>query len=356
VAWQREAVKGRPSHAMEAVPARVAFPLLRRLALADEPHRVRAAFDPAFTAAKAPKAIDLDRWWDDYVNAENEVADAYRALWDEMLGALIDALVKLQAGSTLDDINAVMERIFAEYDDRHYAVIEPHAVAMFEAGAALGSDQVELAAADRLAAKALPPQPPTISILWNLVNERGRDWARQNAGRRITYVTRYTRERSRDLIARRMAGGMTFEELVEELQQVRRSPDDTDFRGIFGRKRAELIAQTESTHALDGGQEAGWRVRGVRYSQWHTAGDGYVCPLCRALNGKVAAIGEPFVLEPSELARLDASQRAKARAGIRTVQDTHPGCRCIRRPYLPVQEPNVGEDAFTQAIDALRRA
>lgn len=345
VAWQRAALKGdvhdpADSPRLGDIPAVIAFPLLERLssrtdsgnstarksAAIHKPEvhgpEVRAAFDPAFAAAKGYKPVDLDRWWMEYVAVEREAADRLEAVWRDMQAEMVEALTHLPVGANAETILAMLERVMARYDAAHLAAIDPLVETMFKNGAAMGADQ--LAVLETPAAKA----EMRLGILWDLVNRVAVDWARENAGARVTRITETTRQQVRDLVTQRMAGGLTHEGLIDELSTV------------FDRKRAELIAQTEATFALDGGQETAWRARGVPASRWHTAGDGYVCALCRTLNGKVAPLGGAFMLTLDELARLPAAQRRLAQRGIKGAP-LHPGCRCVRVPDQGLTEDDM---------------
>lgn len=95
-----------------------------------------------------------------------------------------------------------------------------------------------------------------------------------------------------------------------------------DIDGI-GKRRAELIARTETIRAhaegqLDALEKLGVESVGVAV-EWSTAGDSRVCPLCAPLEGVVMSIKE-------------------ARGTI----PRHPACRCS---YIPA---NVGEDKKEQ--------
>jgi hypothetical protein len=333
--WQKAATQGAlftPRH----VPAKIALPLYGRLQdAAGGDDAVRRAFDPAFAAAKALRQgaplVDLDHWWEEYTGVEAQAADQVEAVWDTMLGDLIETLEHLPAHADAEAVIAALDRAFDRHDAAHYEAVEPLVLALYRAGAALGSDQVDV----KLAAKAVAQ--PSLGLLWNLVNQFAVDWARENAGKRITRVTQFSRNEARRLVAERMAGGMTHQELIEELARVQRYPDGNHgWEPVFGRKRAELIAQTEATFALDGGQEAAWRARGVRVATWYTANDERVCLICGALYKKVARIGEPFALGAEDLARMSPSQRRLVQAGIKG-PPAHPGCRCTREPGADVE-------------------
>ncbi len=67
---------------------------------------------------------------------------------------------------------------------------------------------------------------------------------------------------------------------------------------IFGDpERAQMIAATETSRAMHGGQLLAARESGlVRGLRWLASAD--ACPKCLALDGKEVALGEPFAIDP----------------------------------------------------------
>ena len=89
---------------------------------------------------------------------------------------------------------------------------------------------------------------------------------------------------------------------------------------LFGPDRAEDIAITEVTRAYALGNLAAWEASGVvGKSEWRTARDELVCPICAPLHGKQAALGETF-------------------DGIVASPPAHPKCRCSLAPVVDVPE------------------
>lgn len=78
----------------------------------------------------------------------------------------------------------------------------------------------------------------------------------------------------------------------------------------FGRKRAALIAATETTQIFDEGNRIAHNAAGIALEEWQTVEDSLVDDICRPLNG----------------------QRFPTNEGPRPVKDTHIGCRCARLP------------------------
>lgn len=141
-----------------------------------------------------------------------------------------------------------------------------------------------------------------------LVNQAAADWAR-----------RYTD----DLLIQLNS---TSEALVgEALSQWIETPGATmgDLVGLLSPRldgnlyRADLIAVTETTRAYASGEMGAYRSAGIQRWRWNTNRDEMVCPVCRALNGQVAEIGQPFGV---------------FRGQAFTSPPSHPGCRCWVSP------------------------
>jgi SPP1 gp7 family putative phage head morphogenesis protein len=83
----------------------------------------------------------------------------------------------------------------------------------------------------------------------------------------------------------------------------------------FGARRAQLIAQTETTRAAYEGNMLGFEESGVvEESEWVTVNDERVCPTCGPLDGQRAPLRGTFP------------------GGIDV--PAHPGCRCFVRPVI----------------------
>ena len=93
------------------------------------------------------------------------------------------------------------------------------------------------------------------------------------------------------------------------------------------RERADMIARTETTTALNTGQQAIWEQAethgelnyDVTWRQWITTPDERICPICEPMDGEEARLDEPFVLIDS-----DEAGREVMIPGM----DTHINCRC----------------------------
>lgn len=88
----------------------------------------------------------------------------------------------------------------------------------------------------------------------------------------------------------------------------------------FGSVRAQMIAETETTRAFSAAHRESWEEsRVVEAREWRTAMDERVCPICGALDGAQAVLGQPFIL-----------------AGVGEYDDppAHPRCRCWTVPVI----------------------
>jgi SPP1 gp7 family putative phage head morphogenesis protein len=143
---------------------------------------------------------------------------------------------------------------------------------------------------------------------WTLANTAARDWANQYVGELITNIQETTRAQVRQAVAAWVDNGDPLETLIRELEPT------------FGRARAELIASTEVTKASAEGTTAAYQESGViDKMQWRTARDELVCPICGALNGVQAALGQPF---------------ENPQNGRSYMPPAHPRCRCWIVPVV----------------------
>ena len=97
---------------------------------------------------------------------------------------------------------------------------------------------------------------------------------------------------------------------------------ETQLTPLFGEKRAESIAATETTRIYAEGNTEAWESTGMVNSWvWMTAQDDLVCPICGELDGQTFGIDD-----------IDARPPA------------HVNCRCWEQPILD-------EGAFEDALD-----
>lgn len=145
-------------------------------------------------------------------------------------------------------------------------------------------------------ARALTGRAPRV------VNQLAADYARTVGPALIRDITETTRQVVGHAIADWYQRGGRFVDLVDALTPA------------FGRQRAALIAQTESTRAAAAAEVAAWRDHpAVVALQWWTVGQN-VCAYCASQHGKRFAFDEAQGKIPA-----------------------HPRCRCF---WLPVVDPD----------------
>ena len=138
---------------------------------------------------------------------------------------------------------------------------------------------------------------------WTMPNTQAREWAKQYAGTLVQGIDQTNMNTLREATSRWINNGEPLQSLVDDLAP------------LFGRSRAELIAATEITKAYDRANELTWEASDVvGETEWITVADERVCPVCGALNGEIAPLGESF------------------RGGY--LPPAHPRCRCFRRAIL----------------------
>ncbi len=101
----------------------------------------------------------------------------------------------------------------------------------------------------------------------------------------------------------------------------------------FGKKRAQLIAQTETTRAAYQGSKQGYQESGVvSQVEWVTVNDERVCPQCGPLDGTRAPLDGAFDGDTPPL---------------------HPGCRCFVRPVVDEPQPSAREEQAAAEPEAV---
>ncbi len=149
-----------------------------------------------------------------------------------------------------------------------------------------------------------------IGFDYTLVNTRAQTWARQYSGELIQGINDTTRQAVQQAVERWYGNGEPLQALEDDLIRT------------FDRKRARLIAQTETTRAAAHGTREGFRESGVVTGLvWRTSNDERVCPYCGALDGAIVKLdGGAFYDE------LPADLQSKVRHF--ELPPAHPGCRC----------------------------
>jgi SPP1 gp7 family putative phage head morphogenesis protein len=145
---------------------------------------------------------------------------------------------------------------------------------------------------------------------YTLVNTRAQEWAKRYSGELIANINDTTKQAVQQAVERWYGNGEPLQALIDDLQPT------------FSKRRAKLIAQTETTRSAAEGSRQGFRESGVVTAMvWKTSNDEKVCPHCGALDGAIVSLDGAFYdALPAEL-----QQRTKRRF---ETPPAHPGCRC----------------------------
>jgi SPP1 gp7 family putative phage head morphogenesis protein len=143
---------------------------------------------------------------------------------------------------------------------------------------------------------------------WTLANTDAARWASQYSYELVRGINSTTQARLQQAVGDWFQERTILPDLVKELQPT------------FGRKRAKLIAQTETTRAAREGSVIGYEQSGVvQEVEWYSVRDERVCPICgdspTGLHGKRAPLRGTFFNGASH-------------------PPAHPGCRCFVRPVI----------------------
>ena len=149
-----------------------------------------------------------------------------------------------------------------------------------------------------------------VAVDWTIPYTEAAEWARKHSGKLVTKMSRTTRKRVGGIVADWIESGEPLPDLEKRLLNVK------EF--AFSRKRAQLVAITETTNSYAAGEITAGREMenlGFQYQkEWQTVRDDNVCPICRPLHGeRVDGIMSYF-----ETVTGDALLGPSA----------HPGCRC----------------------------
>jgi HK97 family phage portal protein len=139
---------------------------------------------------------------------------------------------------------------------------------------------------------------------WTLAHTDAAEWATQYSYELVKNINATTRQRLQSAVTEWFNNGDTLPDLRRSLEP------------LFGPRRAQLIAQTETTRAAAEGAQRGYAAADViRRVEWTTVVDERVCPVCGPLHGVRTDLGQPFT-HPN---------------GTQYSIPAHPGCRCFIR-------------------------
>lgn len=121
----------------------------------------------------------------------------------------------------------------------------------------------------------------------------------------VAVVAETTRDQIRDLVGRQAQEGWSIPELAREIRALGE---------VESRRRATLIARTETATAYSKGALLAYERSGVvAQVEWLTAGS-EACPICEPLDGQLVDLGKAW----GDVAHPPA----------------HPGCRCAIAPVV----------------------
>lgn len=131
-----------------------------------------------------------------------------------------------------------------------------------------------------------------------------------------------------ELLGDSLETGATPREMAQRVEQWSKQRGDQD-RSV--RWRAERIARTESSRALNTGQVAAWEDMGVTRMKWATAPNS--CEFCNAMETGSQSIKQPFLTVGSTLRGKDGGTMSIDYAAVKT-PPLHPNCRCTLLPIV----------------------
>lgn len=101
----------------------------------------------------------------------------------------------------------------------------------------------------------------------------------------------------------------------------------------YSEHRAEMIARTEMIRASNMGARISYEIFGIKEMIWLDTDDSRTCPICKSMDGKTVAIGQPFASIGDVIEAEDGSQYKIAYETVE-VPPIHPSCRCTVIPKL----------------------
>lgn len=155
-----------------------------------------------------------------------------------------------------------------------------------------------------------------LNLSYGPVNRFAVAWAQQYGYELITRIDESTGRQVAHAVSGWIERGERLEMLIRQLEPT------------FGRVRAEMIASTETTRAFTEGTLIGYRQSGVVIAtEWRTAQDERVCPICRPLHGTRGNMNAEALHPGGEAA-------AARYAGQSFRPPAHVRCRCIVAPIV----------------------
>lgn len=153
-----------------------------------------------------------------------------------------------------------------------------------------------------------------VALNWDYLNPAVAKWAEQHAGLLVANIGPDVRAQIGALVTDGLQSGKSIYAIRDELAGLKDAGN-----AIFSAERAARIARTEVIRAHAKGAEIGYKESGVVSGLEWLGGQSGACPACRALNGKVVALGGKFFDDP------------KFGDGL---PPRHPHCRCAIKPKV----------------------
>ena len=202
-----------------------------------------------------------------------------------------------------------------EEKEKFYRETENLIIALFLRGAIDGED-------------FLKPYGLIVLMDWDVVNTNAVQYVQGVHRDIIDMITETTQDQVYPLIDEWLKSGEAMPKLIKRLEDVG-----------YPEHRAEMIAVTEVTRAVNAGNQAAWESTGyITAKQWTTAEDERVCPVCKGMHGKIADIKADFKLDMSDVqGEDDPLGKFLAKHGGQITEKhppAHPRCRCSMRPVF----------------------
>ena len=135
----------------------------------------------------------------------------------------------------------------------------------------------------------------------NAVQREAAEWALQRGSEQIVAIAEFTKVAVRKSVSSSILGGQPLRTIIKGIKDL----------PAFDRKRATVVARTETAFALGQGQKGAAKAQGKDEKRWITAGDSLVSLECRSNSGMGwIPIADTFS------------------GGVGTIPQ-HPNCRCV---------------------------
>lgn len=269
----------------------------------------KAAIKAIFRSAQSKKKDDADAvtpeeflaYWRAFDELREQIGDTWL---DSYMSRVHDRLRKrLRPGGLVQaDVDAALNEFDEELVADWIGTLDDPGplLKLMLAGMGVGNEALQRAV-------ALKPPTKAITIDWNLQSQEAIVFSRRYAFDLISRVNQTTRNAVAASLNDWLLAGEPLDSLTGRLNTIFNDP-----------RRAELIAQTESTRAYHEGARQRWQQAGVRRAKFQTVRDVHVCPICAPLHNTV----------------VDLDAGWEDGKGGRKRPPMHPGCRCFARPVL----------------------